>query len=118
MSDILDKFCHRYQAQVGKSSRVWRRSRLSSYDVFAKDLQISPTIKYEDVPMVDISMPEDRFRALLEHDDWIKRAGLDGNYTRVENMIVEHEQECCLRAEHPTLQSAWEQYQVLLKMYQ
>jgi len=37
------------------------------------------SVPVEEIKCVEIHMPEDRFRALLEHDDWIQHAGLQGN---------------------------------------
>lgn len=99
-----------------------RRPRRIPYDAWLDNSNGSNSIECQDVAMVEIHMPADRFRALLEHDAWLERAGLHdnqyftNNVGRVANMVVEHERECCLRHEHPSLQSAWEQYQVLLKM--
>ena len=120
---FVDEFCHKYQAQVGKSRRTWRRPQSVPYDVWLKDPDVFKTIECQDVPMVEITMPEDRFHALLEHDHWLANAGLHdngyftNNVMRVSNMVVEHERECRLRQEHPALQKAWEQYQIILAMY-
>ena len=119
---FVDEFCHKYQAQVGKSTRVWTRRQSVPYDVWLADPDVFKSIPCQDVPMVEITMPEDRFRALMEHDHWLARAGLHdnghfaNNVMRVSNMIVDHERECRLRAEHPSLQKAWEQYQIMLRM--
>ena len=120
---FVDEFCHKYQAQVGQSRRTWRRPQSVPYDVFMKDPDVFKTIECQDVPMVEITMPEDRFHALLEHDHWLANAGLHdngyftNNVMRVSNMVIEHERECRLRQEHPALQKAWEQYQIILAMY-
>ena len=121
MKDVKE-FCHKYQAQVGQSRRTWRRPQSVPYAVFMEDPDVFKIIECHDVPMVEINMPEDRFRALLEHDHWLERAGLEdnrhftNNVARVSNIVVEHERECRLRCEHPALQNAWEQYQIMLKM--
>ena len=92
------------------------------YDVWLADPNVFKSIPCQDVPMVEITMPEDRFRALMEHDHWLERAGLHdneyftNNVKRVHNIAVDHERECRLRAEHPALQKAWEQYQIMLRM--
>lgn len=123
MKDKTQEFCHKYQAQVGQSRRMWRRQQSVPYDVWLKDPDVFKSIECHDVPMVEITMPEDRFRALMEHDLWVERAGLQdnsyftNNVGRVSNMIVEHERECQLRHQHPALQKAWEQYQIILRLY-
>ena len=121
--NFVDEFCHKYQAEVGQSRRTWRRQQSVPYDVWLKDPDVFKTIECQDVPMVEITMPEDRFRALMEHDHWLANAGLhdNGHFTnnvmRVSNMVVEHERECRLRQQHPALQKAWEQYQIMLGLY-
>jgi hypothetical protein len=118
----IDEFCHKYQAQVGQSTKMWTRRQSVPYDVWLADPNVFKSIPCQDVPMVEITMPEDRFRALMEHDRWVERAGVTGyghfnnNVMRVSNMVVDHERECRLRAEHPSLQKAWEQYQIMLRM--
>ncbi len=80
------------------------------------------TIPYEEVKCVEIHMPEDRFRALLEHDDWVEKAGLkdnqffNNNVSRVSNLVVEHERECRIRHENSSVRAAYEKYQTLLRM--
>jgi hypothetical protein len=118
----LNEFCHKYQAQVGQSTKVWHRRQSVPYDVWLNDPDVFKSIPCQDVPMVEITMPEDRFRALMEHDHWLANAGLhdNGHFTnnvmRVSNLIVDHERECRIRHEHPGVQAAWEQYQVMLRL--
>lgn len=120
----LKEFCYKYEAQVSPSSRPWRRPKRVPLDVWASDPNVFKDIhhNYEDVPTVTITMPEDRFHALLEHDDWVSKAGLQGNnffnnnVSRVSNMLMDHERECRLRYQHPGVQKAWEQYQIMLRM--
>lgn len=121
MSKEIQKFCYKYEAVVGPSSKKWRRPARVDYQIWRdSDPSMFQTMKYEELPMVDITMPEDRFRALLEHDDWVSKAGLqdnnffNNNVMRVSNLIVEHERECRIRQENPTVKLAWEKYQMLL----
>ena len=125
MDREVDEFCKKYDAYVGPSSRVRRRAKRMDYKLWSEsDPGIFSTIPYEDIKCVDIHMPEDRFRALLEHDDWIQHAGLHGNnyfannVSRVSHMIVEHERECRIRQENPTVRAAYEKYQTLLALVQ
>lgn len=118
----LKEFCYKYEAQVGPSNRSWRRPKRVSFDIWQKDPSIFEQMPYEEIPTVTITMPEDRFHALLEHDDWVSKAGLQGNnffnnnVSRVSNMLTDHERECRLRYQHPGVQKAWEQYQIMLRM--
>jgi hypothetical protein len=118
------EFCSKYEARVSPSGRPWRRVKPVPFSVFKEQgMTAFEQIQYQDVPMMDITMPEDRFRALLEHDHWLANAGLrcDTNFfnnyvMRVGNMVVDHEQECLLRNQYPALQLAWEKYQSLLRL--
>jgi hypothetical protein len=86
------------------------------------DPSIFQQIHYEDFKCVEIHMPEDRFRALLEHEDWVKHAGLhdnkffNNNVSRVSQMIVDHDRECRIRQENPAVKAAYEKYQTLLRL--
>ena len=121
---MIKEFCYKYDATVGPSSRRWRRPARVDFKAWSESdpNEFFRDIKYEELPMVDITMPEDRFRALMEHDRWVEKAGLQdnqhfqNNVSRVSHLIVEHERECRLRQQHPALQTAWEQYQVMLAM--
>jgi len=120
MTKEVEEFCRKYDATVGPSNQRRRRHRLLTKAEWEKDpFEPMPTW---DVATVEITMPEDRFRALMEHDHWLAHAGLhdnnhfQNNVMRVSNLIVDHERECRIRQEHPGVQAAWEQYQVMLRL--
>jgi len=119
--DFIKEFCRKYEARVGPSAQPWRRTKPVPFSVFEEQGMVAfENIQYQDVPMVEITMPEDRFRALMEHDHWLANAGLHdnqffhNNVMRVSNMVVDHERECRIRQENPAVRSAWEKYQLLL----
>ena len=123
MNKEVQRFCEEYQAIVGPSHRMHRRSKRIDYKLWSEsDPNIFQTIPYEDIKCVEIHMPEDRFRALLEHDKWLKNAGLhdnkffNNNVSRVSQMIVDHERESKIRNQYPSVQTAWEKYQLMLKL--
>ncbi len=118
-----EAFCRRYEAYVGPSSRMHRRVKRLDYKLWSEsDPSILQTIPYEQVKCVEVHMPEDRFRALLEHDDWVIKAGLkdsgffNNNMSRVGIIIDEHERECRIRNENPAVRAAYEKYQTLLRL--
>jgi hypothetical protein len=123
MDKKLKEFCYKYESVVGPSKHMLRRAVPIPFSAFQEQgFSAFDTREVKDIPMVDITMPEDRFRALLEHDSWLDKAGLhdnsyfNNNVSRVSNMVLEHERECRLRAEHSAVQKAWEQYQIMLSM--
>lgn len=121
MNDEVKEFCRKYDAYVCESSRMHNRVKRASFAVW-NDPEIYNEIPYEAVKCVEVHMPEDRFRALLEHDEWINHAGLqdnsyfNNNVSRVSNLIIEHERECRIRHENPAVRAAYEKYLNLLTL--
>jgi hypothetical protein len=116
-------FCRKYDAYVQDSNRMHRRSKRMPFQMWSEsDPEIFQQIPYEQVRCVEIHMPEDRFRALLEHDDWVEKAGLQdnrhfaNNVSRVSQMVVDHDRECRIRNANPSVQIAYEKYQTLLRL--
>jgi hypothetical protein len=122
MKDEVKEFCHKYDAYVQPSHHMHRRAKMMGYADWTKAPNIFQEMPYESLKCVEIHMPEDRFRALLEHDDWIEHAGLhdnnffNNNVGRVSHMIVEHERECRIRQENPAVRAAYEKYLTLLRL--
>lgn len=113
----VEAFCRKYDAVVGPSSQRHRRHRLVTMQEWEADpFEPMPTW---DVPMVEIHMPEDRFRALMEHDHWLEHlARTDDAWigNGAVNLVRKYERECRIRNEHPGVKAAWEQYQVMLRL--
>lgn len=123
MNDEVTEFCRRYDAQVKPSREICYRAVPVPISVFQeKGTAALKHREHEVVPIIKIRIPEDRFRALVEHDDWVGRAGLqdnshfNNNVSRVSNLIIEHERECRVRHENPAVQAAYEKYQNLLSL--
>jgi hypothetical protein len=118
------EFCYKYDAYVQDSGRMHRRSKRIDYKMWSESdpEMFFQSIPYEEVRCVEIHMPEDRFRALLEHDDWVEKAGLQdnrhfaNNVSRVSQMVVDHDRECRIRNANPSVQIAYEKYQTLLRL--
>ena len=113
----VEKFCQKYEAYVTESSRMQNRVKRSSFAEW-NDPEIYQTIPYQAVKCVEVHMPEDRFRALLEHDEWLYNARMS-NYIRGNEavwIVEQHDRECRIRHENPSVRIAYEKYQTLLKM--
>lgn len=122
MNDIKD-FCYKYEAYVDESQHMHRRIKRMPFNMWSEsDPEIFQTIPYEKVKCVVIHMPEDRFRALLEHDEWLENAGRQNqqyqfnDIHRASSIVKEHEREARIRHSNPSVQIAWEKYQNLLKL--
>jgi hypothetical protein len=120
MDKETQEFCHKYDAHVGPSTRMHRRVRRTTVQMWSEsDPEIFHTLPAEDVDCVEIHMPADRFRALMEHDHWLEREqrrgdGFIGN--GAVRIVREYERECRIRHQHPGVQAAWEQYQIMLRL--
>lgn len=123
MNDEVKKFARKYEAQVRPSHQRWHRAKPVPYSVFdERGFNAFETREVETIPLVDITLPEDRFRALLDHDEWVSKAGLQdnnhfqNNVMRVSNLVIEHERECRIRQSNPAVKAAYEKYQTLLRL--
>lgn len=121
MNQQLQKFCDKYQATVRPSQQRHRRTyplRMSQYLNQHVDVMNEPVMDYHEVGMVDITMPEDRFRALMEHDQWLNQGQMRHTYAGAAAVAIvqEREQECLIRQSHEAVRLAWEQYQLLLNL--
>lgn len=115
MNDKVDDFVRKYDAVVEPSHRRFRRASYSDVTSVGLPSDVFDNIDYGDVACVNIQMPEDRFRALLEHDDWLKRRYAGGR-PGIIDLVQEHERECRARHENPAVKKAYENYQMLLRM--
>ena len=118
MNDIKE-FCHKYDAYVQESKRMHRRSRRIDYKMWSEsDPDIYQAIPYDEVKCVEIHMPEDRFRALLEHDEWLHQKRQQTYYRNDEavQIVKQHERETRIRHSNPSVKLAWEKYQSMLSL--
>lgn len=119
MNDDVRDFCSKYDAYLQPSSRMHRRAQRIDYKMWSES---GPELwrhqPYEDVRCVEVHMPEDRFRALVEHDSWLESNRLDSfsNPGLVHHLVREHERETQIRHQYPGVQKAWENYQLMLKL--
>lgn len=126
MSREVNDFCRKYDAVVGPSTRAHRRVKRLDITKWQTNFDIVDTAEYQQVPMVEVHMPEDRFRALLEHDDWLDDAAQSippwqagashAAVARAINLVDQHDEECRLRAQYPALQDLYQQYLSMLKL--
>lgn len=117
MDEEVKEFCHKYDAYVRESSRMHNRVKRASFAVW-NDPEMYQEIPYEAVRCVEVHMPEDRFRALVEHDEWLHRARMD-NYIKGDeaiDIVKQHEREARIRHENPSVKLAYEKYQTMLRL--
>jgi hypothetical protein len=121
-----EEFCRRYEARVERTGRYHRRAEPSPWKI--SDYRETSSIADErflhfvEVPLVAITLPEDRLGALIEHErrvtDMIERKPMyPTKYSVLDHIIREHEEECRLRSTNPALKKAWDNYQLLLRIH-
>ena len=120
MKTETDNFCQKYDAYVQPSSRMHRRqTRFTNWQDYV-DVEVFKSLPVETVICVEVHMPEDRFRALLENDIWvtdvIDKGYRDHNRDFAKHLVDQHQQEVILREQYPALMIAWEKYQTVLRM--
>jgi hypothetical protein len=118
IDEKLKEFARKYNATVNRSSRMYRRASYSNATSVGLPSDVFDNINYGDVACVEIHMPEYRFRALVEHDNWLQRAYV-GNFKvghEAANLVKQYERECIVRHENSAVQDAYEKYQLLLRM--
>lgn len=121
-----EEFCRRYEARVERTGRYHRRAepspwRISDYRE-TSSLADERFLHFVEVPLVAITLPEDRLGALIEHErrvtDMIERKPMyPTKYSVLDHIIREHEEECRLRSTNPALKKAWDNYQLLLRIH-
>ena len=118
MTEEFDEFCQKYDAYVRESSRMHRRAKRIAYSAWQEDTDIFQNMTYKAVRCVEVHMPEDRFRALVEHDEWLYRAQMSNyiNGNRGVWIVEQHEREARIRHENPAVKLAYEKYQTMLRL--
>jgi hypothetical protein len=121
-----EEFCRRYEARVERTGRYHRRAepspwRMSDYRE-TSSIADERFLHFVEVPLVAITLPEDRLGALIEHErrvtDMIERKPMyPTKYSVLDHIIREHEEECRLRSTNPALKKAWDNYQLLLRIH-
>jgi hypothetical protein len=127
MNDKIHKFASKYQAVCRPSGQYHRRTQPVPIKIGPDPVDVLyQELPYQSVPMVEIHLPEDRFRALIEHDAFLDihdrlRNSTTGSHVyndmmRAKSIIEEHESECSIRNQYPAVQAAYEQYRTLLNL--
>lgn len=110
--DEVNAFLKKYQAQaeLSKHKVCARMPKLRDYDPYSG----TSTIDYEREPAVEINMPQDRFRDLVERDRWVGQMEAEARYYK--ERYMQEVEEDKIRHRNPTVKKAWEQYQMLLEL--
>ena len=116
MNKEIDKFCYQYDATVKPSTqRHWRTQRVNYSDWSTDPSAMYAEQAYQNVPMVEITLPADRFQAMLEYNEWIEKTRINDEMDR-RFFAHQQEEEIKLRHQHPGLKELYEQYQTMLQL--
>lgn len=122
LENKINDFCFKYEARVGSSNKYLRRAVPVPLNVNDLEQNYSfPVLEHTNIKLIEITLPEDRFRALIEFDSWIENAGkkvghLNSDMHRISKIVENNEKEFLLRQQYPALQKAWENYMIILGM--
>lgn len=114
--DEVNAFLKKYQAQAELSkNKVFARPKTIRYqDWLDQGSSIPFDHEIEREPTVEINMPQDRFKDLVERDRWVGQMEAEARYYK-ERYMQEVEDDK-IRHNNPTVKKAWEQYQMLLEL--
>lgn len=112
----LNEFLYKYEARAQLSNMTYRRIRRVRFDY--KDIddafdQLS-TIPFEDEPLVEITMPQDRFRHLVEVEQFITSTDREREWAKQE--MERQRKEQWVRQKDERVRKAYERYQTILNL--
>ncbi len=116
VDEAVTDFLRRYEstAELSRHKRYARRIPIR-YNEWLKDGGPIPFDQaVERQPMVEINMPQERFRDLVEKERWYGKLEQEAEYYK--HRYLEAVEDEKIRHQNPTVQKAWEKYKMLLEM--
>ena len=112
----LKEFLYKYEAGANLSNRMYRRVRNIRFDYKYMDQTVDQmaTLPFEEEPMVEITMPQDRFRHLVEIEKFVTSADREREWAKHE--LERQRKEVWIRQKNDTVRKAYERYQTLLNL--
>lgn len=110
------RFLEKYEAVARLSTRQHRRYRRVrfNYADFDSAIDYLKTTDWEQEPYVEVLIPQDRFRHLVEMEDYNTKR--EQEFQWAEREQERQRRERWLRQKNPAVQTAWEKYQMLLAL--
>jgi hypothetical protein len=114
--DEVNIFLKKYQAEAGLSkNKVYARRKPIRYqDWLSEDAGIPFHQEIEREPLVEMYIPQDKFRDLVERDRWVGKLEGEAEYYR--KRYMQEIEDDKVRSQNPAVKKAWEQYQMLLEL--
>lgn len=113
--DTFRTFLKKYEAIAEKSrDKYYAKREPISYRPWDTN-----AISYEDFrvnrePYVEVSMPEHKLNELVEKERWFEKVADDCEYYKT--IVKQHRDDEIVRSKNPAVQTAWEKYQMLLRL--
>jgi len=116
MTEKLKKFCKNYEAEVRESTSRHCRPNRMSLELSKYDSE--EHVSYKEIKCVEVRLPEDRFRALMEHDEWLRQVQTETYGIDRERICIvkQHERESRIRHENPAVGLAYQKYKAMLNL--
>lgn len=118
----IQDFSKKYEAQISDSDRKFRRSVATRWFSENYEDQILATPKVEEVLLIRVDLPTDKFRTLVQLEDkleqWDRDSRIAGSkgIDAVEYLFSKEYQEISLRERYPAVQKAYDQYMLMLTL--
>jgi hypothetical protein len=110
------RFLEKYEAMAKLSHRQFRRHRRVQFNYAEFDYAIDylKSAPWEEEPYVEMLIPQDRFRHLVEMEEYNTRR--EEEYQWAKHEQDRQHRERWIRQKNPAVQTAWERYQMLLAL--
>lgn len=113
MNDEVREFLQRNRATAELSKHKMCVRRVPSWSL-KNDALLPFEAELEREPMVEIYMPQDNFRDLVEKDRWAGKLSQEVHYYK--QRYLEEIEDDKIRHRNPAVRKAWEQYRMLLEL--
>ncbi len=110
-----NQFLKKYQAEASLSkNKLYARPKPIRYQDWLIDGGIPFDQEIEREPLVEIYMPQDQFRDLVERDRWYGQ--LEGESRYYKERYMQEVEDDKVRHRNPAVKKAWDQYKMLLEL--
>jgi hypothetical protein len=112
----VDEFLHKYEAKAYLSNKMFRRMRRIKFDY--KDIDSAfdtiTTLPVDEEPYVEVLIPQDRFRHLVEMEQFVKSVDTEREWAK--RQYQDMKKESWIRQKNESVRKAYERYQTLLNL--
>ena len=112
----VDSFLKKHEATGELSTRrlYYKRQPIRYSDWLADGSPIPFDQAVEREPMVEINMPQHRFKQLVEREQWYSRLERESDYYR--GIVEQYREDERIRDRNPAVAKAWRNYLTLLEL--